>query len=145
MSKKSMFYVAGIISIVLFILNDIGTYKLCRVGAGGVSLLDALASKFTYGCTDFLSEVIIILAPFIAIFLLSLITYKMRDEIFRAWIKFTYVWVPLTLVLTFLAPEYDSSLLPITKSVVSFGMSFLFLIISLIIIITKSISLKKAK
>ena len=80
---------------------------------------------------------------FLLIFFISLITYKMRDEIFLSWLKFTYVWVPLTIVLTFLAPEYGNSLLPIEKGSVSFVMSFLFLLISLIIIISKSISLRK--
>ena len=81
--------------------------------------------------------------PFIPLFLLSLVTYKMRDETFHVWLKFTYVWVPLTIILTFLSPEYGNSLLPIEKSSVSFTMSLLFLFISLIIIISKSLSLRK--
>ena len=90
---------------------------------------------------DPIAEVIFIFVP---IFILSLITYKMREEIFRAWVKFTYVWVPLTIIFTLLAPEYTNSLLPIfEKGFVSFSMSFLFLLISLIIIISKHFSLKQ--
>ncbi|MFZ2769563.1 MAG: hypothetical protein WA048_03105 [Minisyncoccia bacterium] len=62
----------------------------------------------------------------------------MRDVVFQAWLKFTYVWVPLTIIFTLIAPEYDPSLLPITKGVVSFYMSVLFLIISIVIITIKS-------
>ncbi len=65
----------------------------------------------------------------------SLITYKMHEKIFNAWLKFVYVWIPLTLVLVFLSPEYDSSMIPMTKGLVSFLMSTVFLFISLIIII----------
>jgi len=75
---------------------------------------------------------------FIPIFLFSLITYKMRNEIFRVWMKLTYIWLPLTLILVFIAPEYQNSWLPIyEKSFVSFVMSSLYVIISLILIIAK--------
>ncbi len=94
--------------------------------------------------SDLISHTASFVRPFFIIFILSLITYRMREEIFQAWIKFAYVWVPLTLFLVFIVPEYDSSLLPIvTKGPISFFFSFLFLIISLIIIISKSHSLKK--
>jgi hypothetical protein len=144
MTKKIVLWSSGVISFIILILNYVGTYNLCRVQNGGVKFLDTLSSLFTYGCTDFLYDIIIIFEIFLPLFLLSLITYKMRDEIFRTWMKFTYVWVPLTLILVFIAPEYQNSWLPIyEKGFVSFVMSFLFLLISLILIIVRHISLKK--
>lgn len=89
---------------------------------------------------DKVAETLFIFIPTLA---LSLLTYKMREEIFESWLEFAYVWVPLSIILTFLAPEYDASLVPITKSLVSFSMSATFLFISLIIIFLKHQKLKK--
>ena len=35
---------------------------------------------------------------FVPFFFFSLVTYKMRDEIFRSWSVFTVWWVPLTIL-----------------------------------------------
>ena len=126
MTKKKVLIV-GLISIALFVISIFSQeIRLCPV--------------YSYSsCSSFFDMFAENIFVFIPLFLLSLITYKMQDEIFHTWLKFTYVWVPLTIILTFLSPEYGNSLLPIEKSSVSFVMSFLFLLISLIIIITKSL------
>ena len=80
---------------------------------------------------------------FLPLFLFSIVTYKMSDKIFQSWLKFTYIWIPLTIVLTLLAPEYGGNLLPIEKDSVSFAMSTLFLLISLILVIYKHLSSKR--
>ena len=138
MSKKIVLWISGIMSLIILTSNYIGTYKLCGVGNGGVKILDTLSSIFTYGCTDLLYNTIIIFSIFIPLFLFSLITYKMRNEVFKTWIKFVYAWLPLTLILVFIAPEYVNSWLPIyEKGFVSFIMSSIFLVVSLFIIFIK--------
>lgn len=82
--------------------------------------------------TGRLIETLLITLPF---FLISLIVRFLRDEVFHTWIKFALVWVPLTIFLVLISPEYNPSLLPINeKGFVSFSFSTLFLLISLIII-----------
>jgi hypothetical protein len=84
----------------------------------------------------------IFLFPVILFF--SLITYKMRDEVFRLWVRFTYIWLPLTLILVFIAPEYQNSWLPIyEKGFVSFVMSAIYVLVSIILVVIKHLSLKK--
>jgi cell division protein FtsW (lipid II flippase) len=96
-------------------------------------------------CQDSFIWIVHVVTIFPVIFLFSLITYKMRNEIFRAWTKFTYVWLPLTLILVFIAPEYQNSWLPIyEKSFVSFVLSSLYVLISTILIVAKHFSLKKS-
>ena len=130
LNKKNVLWISGIITIIFLVSNIVGTYNIC--------------GKYSIGnCPSIIHNILILFLIFISIFILSLITYKMRDLVFQSWLKFAYVWVPLTIVLTFMAPEYDSSLLPITKGVVSFYMSLLFLIISTIIITLKYRSSKK--
>ena len=41
------------------------------------------------------------------VFLLSLITYKMRDDFFWAWMKFAMWWIPISAFLTLLALSKD--------------------------------------
>lgn len=38
----------------------------------------------------------------IPVFLLSLITYKLRDEVFRAWWRFARWWAPVIMIVTIL-------------------------------------------
>jgi hypothetical protein len=65
----------------------------------------------------------------------------MRDEVYRVWARFAVVWVPFSMILIFLAPEYAGSfgiaLYPITKGSMAFISSLLFVIISLILVILK--------
>ena len=143
MSKKIVLVISGLISLSILVSNYIGTYKLCEMG-NKILPLDKISKMITYGCTDFLYDIIIILSIFIPILILSLITYKMRDEVFGLWSKFTYVWLPLTLILVSIAPEYMNSWLPIyEKGFVSFVMSAIYLLASCVIIVVKYVSLKK--
>src|SRR3989338_106734 len=131
-TKRIALVFSGVISLAFLVLDLIGTYKLF--------------GKYSVGnCPLIIHNIIIELLPFVAVFILSLITYKMRDQVFHSWLKFAYFWVLLTIILTILAPEYDSSFVSLTKGLVSFTLSAIFLLISLIIIIIKSFSSKKGQ
>jgi hypothetical protein len=100
--------------------------------------------KFFF-CKDSFVWIVHIIRIFPIIFLFSLITYKMRNEVFRLWVRFTYVWLPLTLILVFVAPEYQNSWLPVyEKGFVSFVFSATYFLISLILVTIKYISLRKS-
>lgn len=97
---------------------------------------------FTYMCARYweqiraFSEVMFVSIP---LFLLSILTFFLREEVFKAWSRFALAWVPLTMVLAALSPEYNQSLLPFEKETVSFLFSLLFVIVSLLIIFIQSI------
>jgi hypothetical protein len=131
MSKKILLCVSVIFSVLFIISLYSIEIKICQ--------------PYDYSiCSEYsniFGEEILI---FIPILILSLITYKMRDEIFGLWSKFTYIWLPLTLILVSIAPEYMNSWLPIyEKGFVSFIMSAIYLLASCVIIVVKYISLKK--
>ncbi|OGG78281.1 hypothetical protein A3A36_02940 [Candidatus Kaiserbacteria bacterium RIFCSPLOWO2_01_FULL_52_12b] len=76
--------------------------------------------------------------PVIPLFLFSLVTYRMRDEVYRTWSRFAYVWIPLSMVLILLSPEYGSDwMYPIEKSTVAFVSLIIFTFASLSIIVWK--------
>lgn len=58
--------------------------------------------KDLFFCSDSYGIVAILILPSLPILILSLITYKMRDEAFRAWWGFARWWVPVIIVATFL-------------------------------------------
>ncbi len=78
------------------------------------------------------------------LFLLSLITYKMKDEVFTAWIKFVIWFVPLSMIAILLTPVDDGGSWSIPlKGPVALLTTVLFFTISLIIICWKHFALRK--
>src|SRR3989344_4320472 len=128
-SKKILLIVSGFFSIGLIIWNYIGNYQVCDFFMKGGSINN---------CPFILTSIGINLLPIIPLFLLSIIIYKMRDEVYRAWLRFAQWWIPLSMLLIFLAPEYTSDwMFPVVKGTVAFFSSILFLIISLLLIAWK--------
>jgi hypothetical protein len=90
-TKKIVLWVGLIGVVVLALLFSLGTTTCYRS-----PVCDKIADSIPNN--DNLK--IIFLAP--PIFLLSLITYKMRDEVFRAWWNFARWWVPVIILVTYL-------------------------------------------
>jgi len=61
-----------------------------------------ICDKSSYDCRKTSDSMQMILGIFSFIFILSLITYKMREEVFQAWWKFARWFVPLIMLVTFL-------------------------------------------
>lgn len=126
--KNIVLLVSGIMGGGLIILEPITTSQICTFIHGSNSI----------NCVDNIFNTAMIFYIFPFVFLFSLITYFLREEIFRSWIKFTYVWVPLSMFLVFIIPGGGGNgAFPslIDKQLVAILMSGLFSIISLIIVI----------
>lgn len=135
--KKTLLLSSGIFTVVLYFLNYIGTYWICDhvlfVGHEG-------------NCPSIIANGIVNFFPIVPVFFLSFITYKMREEIYWVWLRFSYVWIPISMILIFLAPEYSNDwMYPVTKGAVASFSSLLFVIISLIIIVWKYFSTRQSK
>lgn len=133
--KRIVFSLSFILSVILIILNNIGTFKLC----GGV--------YHASSCIDVLFSVIASSVIVFPIFVFSLITYKMREDVFRAWLHFAYWWVPLTIFISLLSLNSSyggGGLGPVMQdwymSSLRLALHILFIIISLIIIAWKYFS-----
>ena len=125
LTKKIVSLVSGIISLTLFTLDRIGTDKLC----GGNQYTSCMQSVHSY---------FVIFFPIFVVFLFALITYWMREEIYQAWFRFARWWIPLSILLIFLAPEYSSNILSsVEKGSVAIAMSAIFVIVSIFIIAVK--------
>lgn len=67
-----------------------------------LSLLYGFCGSYRHVCKDIYTPIAYLFFSFPFLFLLSLITYKMRDEVFRAWWSFVRWWVPVIIVTTLL-------------------------------------------
>lgn len=93
----------------------------------------------TYKSIFFLSSSIIII---------WLLLIFVREEVFRAWIRFAYWWIPLSVIVIFLAAGSGGGSWGIPnifdQETVSFILSGLFALISLLIILWKHFGHKSA-
>lgn len=131
MKKKTKVLIfSGVGAAVLVIWDVIGNFKLCGSVWGD--------------CVDMLADVETMLLPIIPLFILSLITYKMREEVFGAWWKFARVFVPLSILAILIAPSYTHNwIFPIVKGTIALTSAVLFVIISLVLIVWQSVKERK--
>lgn len=61
-----------------------------------------ICNDVSYGCRRTADTVQVLVAIFPFVFLFSLITYKMREEVFQAWWRFAVWFVPVIMVVTYL-------------------------------------------
>jgi len=123
-TKKWILLGSGSLTVILLLVNWIGTFKLCGANEYG-------------SCMDTLASTMITFFPIIPLFIFSLITYKMRKEVFNTWRIFAAVGAPLSMLAILIAPEYGNSFIPVEKGTVALFSSLLFSIISLGIILWK--------
>lgn len=128
LTKKIILSISGIVSILLVFIDYMGTYQICG-GSPGL-------------CVDtlFSSSMVLFVFPFI--FLFSLITYFLKESVFRAWVNFAKWWVPLQILLVLITPESSGGYFVsiVDKQFVALILSGIFAVISLLIVIWKSIT-----
>ena len=123
--KKILLLVSGAITLLLLILDQIGTDRLC----GGRQYTE---------CMQNLHSLLTIFIPVTAVFLAIVVFYWTREEVYQAWFRFLRWWIPLSVLLILVTPEYGGGLInPVSKGTVAVFLSALFVLISMIIITYK--------
>jgi hypothetical protein len=127
MTKKNLFFTALGVLVFSYFSGWCGLSQNCLLfGLGnffGNILLSVIKPLFIFSLT---------------LFLLATLLLFVREQIFSSWINFAKWWVPLTIILSILAgfgeqPSYMPAM--ITPGTVSFFMSSVFLVASLLIIL----------
>ena len=129
MNKKNVLWI-GFVGTVLFMVSLFAS----QIG---------ICKSINLSCTETFDPIAELIFIFIPFFIFSLITYKMREEVFKSWLKFSYWWILLSIFFILITPEYSNSLIPVERDSVSLFLSLLFLIISSILIVYKHFSSKK--
>lgn len=105
--------------------------------------------QFWVGCrgvNDFVGVMIMFSVVFPFLLPFSLLTYKLPEQVFRSWLHFTYAWIPISLLFIFTTPVTSHSWaisVGSGRETITWIMNGLFVVISLVLIIVKSISLRK--
>jgi hypothetical protein len=98
-TKKIVLVTALLMVAFVFVVNNPIMFGFCQnisdYGTGTKYCSDA-----SFGVPEAVSLLGLFLGSFLL--LLSLITYKMREEVFRAWWGFARWWVPVIIVVTLL-------------------------------------------
>ncbi len=141
MTKKSVFWSSLMMGVLGYVLASPLEFGFCK---------ETYTFGDRIGCLDkvvpMLGEIIILLT--IPTFLLSLITYWMHEKVFRAWLRFAYWWIPLTIVLVLMTHDSSGGFGIsdiVTREAVSMIFSALFLLISLVLIIWKALGIMDRK
>ena len=97
-----------------------------------------------YSCATKVQSFSVSFDIFLVVAMFSLVTFWMREEVFRSWMSFAIWWVPLTILLTLAGSSQQSQSLPFPseKGIIDIGMTLVFTIVSVIIILMKRSSLK---
>jgi hypothetical protein len=102
-----------------------------------------ICPEFSRGnCSDFFGEIAAVLSPVVLLFLFSIITYKMNGEVYKTWIWFARWWIPMTMFFVLITQESSNMLFSWSNKSTAGFLSLLFLVISLILIIYKSLKLR---
>lgn len=142
LTKTNVTVTSIILAITSIAWDHIGNVKLCGMDTFGHWFFVEVLNR---SCLNILWNIeTALLFPSLSLALLSLITYKCRDEIFTTWVSFAKWWVPLSMLAILIAPEEitGSISVPIKWPLAVFC-SVAFFVISLIIIGWKWFSLRK--
>ncbi len=118
-------------------------FLVSGIGCGAVLTFLLLVLNDSCGvnkvlCKDIYTQIASFLFLFPFVFIFSAITYFLREEIFRLWLKFTYYWIPISIFLVLIIPGGGGNgAFPslIDAELVSILMSGLYFMVSLIIVI----------
>jgi hypothetical protein len=123
LSKKIVLSISGFISLLLLISNSFGNSRLCSV--------------FSWNrCLDVIFHIELYLVPFLAIFVMMLFLYFLRVEVYKIWIWFTVLWIVISEILIYLAPDYGNEgflSISLTKNLVVFYTFWTFFAVSLLL------------
>lgn len=104
--------------------------------------LFGLCDEYSSGCRDpyYYKAIAILWAPFLLV--MSLALYPLSNKIFKTWILFTIPWIVGSTIVVLLTPPVINMYEPDYKGILPLSLSAIYLLISLLIIIVRSIQLR---
>lgn len=114
-------YVSGGLSLILLLMVMVDTPRLCSEG--------------DTACSMFVFNLAVNLLPAVPLFLFSLATSLLRQEVVLLWFKFAVPWTAASMLAILAAPRYASDwMFPIEKGTVAMFFMAIFVIVSIVII-----------
>lgn len=88
MTKKNVLIISSFLAVMLFVIE---------AKMRSINLI--LCSDSYYRCIDLVGNIWVAALIIIPVVPFSIITYFLREEVFRAWLRFTYWWTPLSFII----------------------------------------------
>jgi len=119
----------------------IGTIGLISYLISKYSVDIGICNNYASRCSDISYLFVIFSLIFVAVFIFSVITLKLKESTFEIWRNFSIWAIPFSLMLITFFPTRTHGLdfVPVTKGTVIFVLTILYSIVSLCLIISKSI------
>ncbi|HUO56370.1 MAG TPA: hypothetical protein VMU27_02980 [Candidatus Paceibacterota bacterium] len=132
-SKKLVVIISGVVSGALVMSGQIASSYMC--------------GNYNGDCLGNLENLASIATPFVPLFFVSIVASFMQEEVFRLWIKFVYVWLPFSIFLIFISPQYGQGhFITISPKAGAFWEMVLVLImVSALIFVFKSIAVARER
>ncbi|MFA5831255.1 MAG: hypothetical protein WC878_05495 [Candidatus Paceibacterota bacterium] len=145
---KSILVISVVVFVVAFIPMFPDIFGLCK------NFQDVIINGRSYGCegwyTYFYGNFMfypILLSPIVFLFSILVLIKIKSEDIFRSWKNFSYWWIPISIFFIAMTPSSSGGSLGsfgmgMDRESVTWFFAVLFFLISLILIIYKSIKLK---
>lgn len=128
LTKKTVILFSFFTTVILLVtMEEVG---FCRLAFGWIDGRCLIPVNDTLELIPLLFSITIL--PF------SLITYRMKEDVFKAWIKFAVWWIPMTIILVLISPDGGGSMFVAGPSMQQISLAVLvglFVVISFIKII----------
>lgn len=137
-TKKVIIVASLAVLAVLFVVNNPVMFGFCKsISAWGDGTKYCAHGGNRIEFPEYISQLGVFLSVIFIIF--SLITYKMRDEVFRAWWNFARWWVPVIIVTTIMLNNASGT----GGGYIGMGKDFTFLILGILYAVLVIVSLVK--
>lgn len=133
LSKQNVLFIG-----ILGTLMALGLTFSWKIGLCGID---------SYTCIDQYQTSSVSFDVFVFLLFFSLATYKLNETVFSAWRRFASFWVPLTIFLTAISSSEGGNSIPFPslKGIVDVFMISVFILVSIIIILSKLYSNRRNK
>lgn len=134
----------GVTKRIILLSSFFGTFLLLTsVYCWKIGLCSLLSYDMAQGVDEFAPSLFI----FLPLLFFSLVTYNLRQEVFSSWKNLVIFWVPLSILLVSVASPEGGNVFPFPslKGIIALFSFFAFILISTIIILTKSYTTKVKK
>ena len=118
------------------------SFSLSLVFLGTLYYIENVCRSGSFRCSSLYEIVWMVSGIFLPIFISSCILYFIKDEIFYTWKTFTEKYIIVYLLILIISPSITDAYIPISKETMSLLFSVVYFLLSLILIIYKSIKLR---
>ena len=134
-AQKKILWISFVVLFLLVLVNHLGNSQICNV-----------LRLEHYSCINLFYVIEILFLPMFPVFFFSLVTYYLREEVFRFWFNFSKWWILLSAAAVLLTTESGGGIgigMSWGKGETAVVFALLYVLVSVLLILYKSLKLRK--